>query len=351
MKRYPGTVPFTSKHKDLFFGRKKEMAELNQLIGLEQLVVLYGKSGLGKSSLIQAGIIPTIEAKKNYEPIYIRLTAFRESEAEDDTINPTQITKDNIQGKVDKPTFLEQLRPDENSLWSVAKNRQINGGGHRLILFFDQFEELFQYSERAINAFVRELRELLNTAIPQRIRDEINKLDDDFLTEEQEDMLYEPLEIKAVFGIRSDRMHLMNKLARSLPQILANNYELQPLALDDAKDAIVKPAQKEGKYDTPTFNYTESALGKILNFLKDSETNRVEAFQLQLLCQTFEQKVKQKGIKTIDDTEVVDLENIIDTYFQNSIHTFSETEQRLIQQLIAKELVSPDGNVRYSIFE
>ncbi|MFK7946260.1 MAG: hypothetical protein AB8G11_01630, partial [Saprospiraceae bacterium] len=47
----------------------------------------------------------------------------------------------------------------------------------------------------------------------------------------------------------------------------------------------------------------------------------------------------------------VDLENIIDTYFQNSIHTFSETEQRLIQQLIAKELVSPDGNVRYSIFE
>lgn len=121
MKRYPGTVPFTAKHKDLFFGREKEMAELYQLISLEQLVVLYGKSGLGKSSLIQAGIIPTIEVEAVYTPIYIRLTAFNEKEVNDDSINPTQITKENIQKNFDTPTFLEQLRPNENSLWNNKK--------------------------------------------------------------------------------------------------------------------------------------------------------------------------------------------------------------------------------------
>ena len=350
MKRYPGTIPFTIKHKDLFFGRENEMTEVNQLSELEQLVVLYGKSGLGKSSLIQAGIIPTIIEYETYIPIYIRLTAFKGIKGNLE-VTPTQITKENIQKDFNQPTFINELRPKENSLWSAAKNRQINGGGHRLILLFDQFEELFQYSERAIEEFLRELRELMNTAIPQRIRDEINKQPDDYLTEEQEDIFYDSLEIKTVFIIRSDRMHLLNKLARSLPQILSNNFELQPLALEDAKSAIVKPAQKEGDYDTAPFEYTDSALDKILDFLKDEETNRIEAFQLQLLCQTFEQKVKETGLKVIGDNEVQDLENIIDSYFQNNIQRFTPEEQKKLRQLIAKELVSPDGHVRYSIFE
>lgn len=350
MKRYPGTIPFTIKHKDLFFGRESEMSEVNQISELEQLVVLYGKSGLGKSSLIQAGIIPTINQYASYKPIYIRLTAFKGIKGNID-ITPTQITKDIIQGQYTQPTFIKSLRPQENSLWSAAKNRQINGGGHRLILLFDQFEELFQYSEKAIDAFLRELRELMNTAIPQRIRDEINKQPEDFLTVEQEDIFYESLEIKTIFIIRSDKIHLLNKLSRSLPQVLSNNFELQPLSLEDAKAAIVKPAQKEGDYDTPPFSYTDSALKTILDFLKDVETNRVEAFQLQLLCQTFEQKVEETGLRVIGDDEVQDLENVIDSYFQNNIRRLTLAGQKKVQELISKELVSPDGHIRYSIFD
>jgi hypothetical protein len=345
MKRYPGTSPFTTADKDLFFGRQKEMAELYQLISLEQLVVLYGKSGLGKSSLIQAGIIPKVLEAETYQPISLRFTANNYTSTE----TPTEITKMALTKAFDAPTFLQKIKADENSLWAAAKNRQINGGGHQLVLFFDQFEELFGYPEAAIQTFMRELRELLGTAIPQRVRDKLNVLDDEFLTVAEEDIFYETLDIKAVFSIRSDRMHLMNKLARNLPQILANNYELQPLALADAKDAIVLPAAKEGDFDTQPFAYSDAALAKILAFLRDDETQRIEAFQLQLLCQTFEQKVAAEGLVVIHD--VGDLENIIEAYFQNSISTLSQTDQILFQQLVAKELVSPDGNTRYSIFE
>jgi energy-coupling factor transporter ATP-binding protein EcfA2 len=347
MKRYPGTLPFTTADKDLFFGRQKEMAELYQLISLKQIVVLYGKSGLGKSSLIQAGIIPKIGEAKTYQPIYIRFTANNNSDAE----SPTETTKKIISENFDAATFLQKIKADEDSLWATAKNRQINGGKHQLVLFFDQFEELFSYSEKEIHHYLRQLRELVGTSIPQRIRDELNQFDDDFLTVEEEDTFYETLDIKVIFSIRSDRMHLMNKLSRNLPQILANNYELQPLSLADAKDAIVLPAQAEGNFDSQKFTYSDDALAKILNFLKDEETQRVEAFQLQLLCQTFEQKVENEGVNEINLSAVGDLENVIGAYFQNSLTALSETDRNLVNLLIAKELVSPDGDTRYSIFE
>jgi energy-coupling factor transporter ATP-binding protein EcfA2 len=347
MKRYPGTLPFTTADKDLFFGRQKEMAELYQLISLKQIVVLYGKSGLGKSSLIQAGIIPKIGEAETYQPIYIRFTANNNSDAE----SPTETTKKIIGENFDAATFLQKIKADEDSLWATAKNRQINGGKYQLVLFFDQFEELFSYSEKEIQHYLRELRELVGTAIPQRIRDELNQFDDDFLTAEEEDTFYETLDIKVIFSIRSDRMHLMNKLSRNLPEILANNYELQPLSLADAKISIVLPAQAEGNFDSQKFTYSDDALAKILNFLKDEETQRVEAFQLQLLCQTFEQKVENEGVNEINISAVGDLENVIGAYFQNSLMVLSETDRNLVNLLIAKELVSPDGNIRYSIFE
>ena len=59
--RYPGTRSFERKEADVFFGREGDTQQLWRLLRLEQLVVLYGKSGLGKSSLINAGILPLVD--------------------------------------------------------------------------------------------------------------------------------------------------------------------------------------------------------------------------------------------------------------------------------------------------
>lgn len=57
-RRFPGINPFQTEEQDRFFGRDDDIRELHALIALEKVVVLFGKSGHGKSSLLNAGIVP-----------------------------------------------------------------------------------------------------------------------------------------------------------------------------------------------------------------------------------------------------------------------------------------------------
>ena len=64
--RYPGVKPFETEEQHMFFGRLADIQSLYELLGVEKTVLLYSKSGLGKSSLINAGLIPKLlEDKKN----------------------------------------------------------------------------------------------------------------------------------------------------------------------------------------------------------------------------------------------------------------------------------------------
>ena len=72
MKRYPGMRPFTAEDAHLFKGRDEEIRDLFQLIVLNDIVVLFGKSGIGKSSLLNAGVCPQLE-DRNLHPVFIRL--------------------------------------------------------------------------------------------------------------------------------------------------------------------------------------------------------------------------------------------------------------------------------------
>ncbi|MEK7255655.1 MAG: hypothetical protein AAB316_12980, partial [Bacteroidota bacterium] len=56
--RYPGIHPFRQEEEALFFGRSEESKQLFDMICVEKLVVLFGKSGIGKTSLLNAGMTP-----------------------------------------------------------------------------------------------------------------------------------------------------------------------------------------------------------------------------------------------------------------------------------------------------
>ena len=60
---YVGPRTFTPNEKEIFFGREIEQRELLSLIVSEQLILFYAQSGAGKSSLINAGILPELEAR------------------------------------------------------------------------------------------------------------------------------------------------------------------------------------------------------------------------------------------------------------------------------------------------
>ena len=56
--RYPGAQPFADDEvsRKVFFGREQAARALTDLILANRMVVVFGKSGLGKSSLLSAGI-------------------------------------------------------------------------------------------------------------------------------------------------------------------------------------------------------------------------------------------------------------------------------------------------------
>lgn len=347
--RYPGVQPFTTAQSKVFFGRDLDIADLYRLIRREALVVLYGKSGLGKSSLLNAGIVPHSLQEAEYEPVVIKFGAWTEGK----TDTPLDLTKAYLNaGQAPSPT-LQPLLPEEDSLWRCAKNRQLNGAGRPLLLF-DQFEELFTYPEAAIQAFRQELAELLHTELPLRYRRLLDAGAAPNLSEAEEDALETPLEARIVFAIRSDRMHLLHQLADTLPNILRHLYELRALRAEDARAAIVEPAQKTGEFCTPSFTWAAPALANLLGYLQDpDDDNRVEAILLQLLCQYFEEKlVEQQGLTQIEARHLGELEQIIENYYHDKLGSLpNERSRSAARKLIEEGLVLEGENIRLSLHE
>jgi hypothetical protein len=62
-KPYVGPRPFGHDEKDLFFGRDREARDLCSLVVAHPIVLLYADSGAGKSSLLNAGLVPLLEAR------------------------------------------------------------------------------------------------------------------------------------------------------------------------------------------------------------------------------------------------------------------------------------------------
>ena len=69
---WPGLEAFTEQDQQLFYGRDSEVDELHRLVMRERLTILFGISGLGKTSLLQAGLFPRLRGD-NVLPVRIRL--------------------------------------------------------------------------------------------------------------------------------------------------------------------------------------------------------------------------------------------------------------------------------------
>ncbi|HYH65455.1 MAG TPA: hypothetical protein VD866_12235, partial [Urbifossiella sp.] len=54
---------------DLLAGRDGELADITNLVVAERVVLLYSPSGAGKTSLLQAGLVPALRRRKQYVPL------------------------------------------------------------------------------------------------------------------------------------------------------------------------------------------------------------------------------------------------------------------------------------------
>jgi len=67
-----GLASFTEETRAFFYGRDDEVAELARRVQRKLLTVLFGQSGLGKTSILRAGLVPRLRGQ-GYCPIYVRI--------------------------------------------------------------------------------------------------------------------------------------------------------------------------------------------------------------------------------------------------------------------------------------
>lgn len=349
--RYPGAQPFETKQKGLFFGREQTAQEFYRLIKLERVVVLHSKSGLGKSSLLNAAIIPKIIEDDKYIPVRIRFNAWVDGV---ENQWPLQMTSEVVRGGVKSAsTFLDKLIPDENTLWHDIKEHQIKSNNKKnIILLFDQFEELFTYPKEAINAFGKQLVEALSVTLPQRYWNRLEAMDDSELDDNQLQILQQAPQLKIVLAIRSDKMSLLDNLSDHLPSILKICYELKPLNIQQAKEAILLPAKAAGVFASDPFDYETSALDNILDFLVQDKKDGIESTQLQIVCTAMEKKAMANALALIQLSDTKNLGDLIKKYYDEKIALLDTPEQQIAaRKLIEEELIFESEERRISLYE
>ncbi len=349
--RYPGVKPFTPEEQDLFFGREKDIADLFTLIFVRQIVVLYGKSGYGKSSLINAGIIPKLQAETKFKPFTIRFTNYIDKE---NTPSPTDTVRGRLSAELpDQSSPLDQLLVREDSFWYLIKTRQWLQETSQVVLIFDQFEELFSYPKEQIKAFSEQLSQLLYTTIPVQFRKPLNELDErGELSDDFHEFLYQKPDVKVVFSVRSDRLSLLNMLTAQHPTILQHCYELDALSPHEARKAIIQPARlpKELGFGSPRFSYSKEVLEAILKGVANPQDGKIETATLQIICRYVEETLaKDQADSEVTREMLGDITDIFRQYYEGVLNRLPPEDRQKAQRLIEEKLIT--GNQRNALSE
>src|SRR5262249_8020386 len=146
----------------------------------ERLTVLYGKSGLGKSSLLQAGLFPKLRAVAML-PVYMRLSF------ENDAPSPDQQVKAALEAGIRAAGFSETVLPQaDESAWEYLHRREpalVDCDGNVVVpvLVFDQFEEWFtlgsrpEFAARLESEFLPSLAALIENRKPEALMQELKQ--------------------------------------------------------------------------------------------------------------------------------------------------------------------------------
>lgn len=327
--RYPGLRPFDVEEQQYFFGRDEEIESVCRLLDIDNLTILHGPSGMGKSSLINAGILPALSKIRNWDVPYhlvpIRFTNYdpelarirREKQGLKND-SDSELIKDPIERFItaclgEEHNWEEVIPMPKPSLWLSAKKMLVDQATHplRIVFILDQFEELFTYPEARVEEFARQLGELYHQITPESVRKGMERKQ---IIEAEVDprekrlpspkvaqlmaRIEEPLDAKILISMRSDKLHYLERLKAYLPEMLLNSYELRSFDTAQAKKAIVQPASMDGEgFISPVFAISNQLLDELIDFLQDKHTRRIDPSQLQIVCQHIEKRIMDRERK------------------------------------------------------
>jgi WD40 repeat protein len=326
-QRNPYVGPRSFETGDPLYGREKELNQLASLLIAERIVLLHSPSGAGKTSLIQAGLIPRLSEDFHILPI-IRVGL----ESQDPTGSANRYTLSTL-------LSLEERLP-ENQRRPLQELSRLTLGEYldtrprpeeapnTELLIFDQFEEILTTAP-ADRAGKQAFFTQLGQALKKRHR-------------------------WALFATREDFLGQFAPYILPIPNRFNVKFRLDLLNPEAAREAIQNPARNAG------VDFTKAAAQKLVDDLRSvlvqlpdgsMETQlgqHVEPVQLQVVCYNLWQGriIEDKVIDEGDLAKVGDVNHALADYYTDTINRACKStgvEERLIRDWFDKRLITKEG--------
>ena len=225
-----GLASFTEETRAYFFGREEEVAELARRVQRKLLTLLFGQSGLGKTSILRAGLVPRLRGQ-GYCPIYVRIDYGRDAPEPAEQIKQAILRTARRAGRWSQ----DGVAVEGESLWEFLHHRDdvlLDEAGATLIplLIFDQFEEIFtlaqsdEFGRARAARFVAELADLVENRPPKAFE---AKLDEDDSAAERFD--FARSDYRVLIALREDYLAPLEGLKKQIPSISQNRLRLAPM--------------------------------------------------------------------------------------------------------------------------
>jgi len=370
-----GLESFREETRAYFFGRDVEIAEIYLRLRSHPLLVLYGRSGLGKTSILRAGLIPRLTAANHRPAIHrldysnkrvgpaaqLLLLLFISPQSEDEWRYESALLHAREWATELREKLVFDLPADSASwLWlRLHWSKQPPTTTH---LILDQFEEVFTLGTQQPGA-EDELRDalaiLLQGMIPAPISELIAK-HDGFLDQFDTDST----PVRVVLALRDDYVYALNRWKRVLPALGQNNFELGALRGPAAFDAVFKPGELRCHYRDEVREENEVETGlpaivtpetakRIVRFVakkgEDTPIEEIEAVPpiLSLLCRELNERrftepggnVETPATQITFSESDTDVETIIKSFYERCVTGRPEA----VRIFIEEELVSYSG--------
>jgi len=328
---FPGLRPFSEQDALDFRGREAEVNELLRAVQRQPVTVLCAASGLGKTSLLRAGLVPALRAS-GYTPIFVRLDYGSQAPPIDDQVMHAMRDATGV-GEVYASGAVAAA-----SLWTVfhdAPPRNAAGMPHtgRFVLLVDQLEEMFVPgggSERRAQLQRDAWRELADLVEDRPPSAWLDALDSDPAASVSRDVA--DVSPAVVLSIREDFLARLEERSRDMPSLTGAVVRLGPLSGRGAMQVITGGGSP----------FTEAAAERLVRELggaadpqrdRPLETLAIEPALLSLICAELDRRRVARGLRCVDESLLQELpaSEFIKGFYRSAMRDVPEAARRWIE--------------------
>jgi tetratricopeptide (TPR) repeat protein len=310
-----GLDSFSEETRQYFHGRDEEVAELARRVQRKTLSILFGQSGLGKTSILRAGIVPRLR-REGFCPVYVRIDYARESPAPSQQIKQAIFRATEGTGRWTKPGAAV---PGE-SPWEFLHHRDdflCDDEGRQVtpLLIFDQFEEIFtlgqndEFGRARAREFIDDLADLIENRPPKALEVMIDS--EDTIVERFD---FDRADYRILIALREDYLAHLEGLKGEMPAITQNRMRLARMTGQQALAAVMKPGGRL---------VNEEVAESIVRFVAGGAELRnaeVEPSLLSLVCRELNNtRTVQKRAEISADLLAGSRETILQEFYERAL--------------------------------